>query len=78
MGPPVVRAGPVRRVPSGPRSSATRAEIRYLYHNQNQHDYLYCSHVNGEVLGVDVPLHMPAVAGDNRPRTVNCCYVYLS
>jgi hypothetical protein len=33
--------------------------------------------VNGEQFGYDVPLHMPAVAGDNRPRTVHCCYVYL-
>ena len=43
----------------------------------NQHRYLYCSHRNGDVLGVDVPQHMPAVVGDNRPRTVHCCYVYL-
>jgi hypothetical protein len=61
-----------------PRSSATRAEIRYLYFNQNQHNYLYCTHENGEQFGVDVLLHMPAVAGDNLPRTVHCCYVYLA
>ena len=79
-GPPVVRAGARAACAGGPRSesSITCAEIRYLYHNQNQHRYLYCSHRNGDVLGVDVPQHMPAVVGDNRPRTVHCCYVYLS
>ena len=77
MGPPVARAGHVRRVPGGARSSVTRAEIRYLFNNQNQHNNLYCTHENGEQFGYDVPLHMPAVASDNRPRTVHCCYVYL-
>ena len=66
------------RLVSGGRGRALLAEIRYLYRNQNQHRYLYCSHRNGDVLGVDVPQHMPAVVGDNRPRTVHCCYVYLS
>ena len=78
-GRPSCALGHVRLVPGGRGRTllvlklGTSTTIRIRTGTSTEH-----SHRNGDVLGVDVPQHMPAVVGDNRPRTVHCCYVYLS